>query len=226
MSSFPTYEYMIFLHLFTPSLLYVYLCSFMHKTVVDCTVYQGYLPRFSSSTWSSTVWPCYSPPTGEVSFPFLWIRAEAEVMPLHFWGSIRKSQIAPSGALRMLALEEANHMRNIQISEDLHAGDIHSHNWGLRNFQPQVLATWVSHLGHQCSWAFKWIQLQPVPDSVTRVIPRKNSSADFFSVWSAKSLAKLSGGFRPLSFGGICYAATDDWNTGLTLNFVYFNLLH
>ena len=65
-----------------------------------------------------------------------------------------------------------------------------------------------------------------MPDSVTRVIPRKNSSDDFFSVWSAKSLAKLSGGFRPLSFGGICYAATDDWNTGLTLNFVYFNLLH
>ena len=56
--------------------------------------------------------------------------------------------------------------------------------------------------------------------------PGKNSSADFFNVWSAKSLAKLSGGFRQEEFGGICCAATNDWNTGLTLNFVYFNLLH
>lgn len=164
MSSFPTNEYMIFLHLFTPSLLYVYLYSFMHKIVVDCTVYQDICQGFYHPTWSSTVWPCYSPPTGGVSFPFLWIRAEAEVMPLDFWGSIRKSQIAPSDTLRMLALKEVSHMRNIQISEDLHTGDIHSHNWGLRNFQPQVLATWVIHHGHQCSWAFKWIQLQPMPD--------------------------------------------------------------
>lgn len=86
MSSFPTYEYMIFLHLFTTSLLYVYHYSFMHKIVVDCTIYQDIYQGFYHPTWSSTIWPCYSPPTGRVSFPSLWIWAEAEVMPLDLWG--------------------------------------------------------------------------------------------------------------------------------------------
>lgn len=55
MSSFPTYEYMIFLHLFTTSLLYVYHYSFMHKIVVDCTIYQDIYQGFYHPTWSSTI---------------------------------------------------------------------------------------------------------------------------------------------------------------------------
>ena len=55
MSSFPAYKYMIFLYLFTISLLYMYLYSFMHKIVVDCTVYQDIYEGFYHPTWSSTV---------------------------------------------------------------------------------------------------------------------------------------------------------------------------
>lgn len=67
------------------------------------------------------------------------------------------------------------------------------------------------------AWADVWLNC----------ISENCSSEDFLNFWSIKSLAKSNGSFRPWSFEGICYAATDDWNTGLTFTlFIYFSLFH